>query len=214
MIGRMDGREPSSWSRRLPLVVLAAVGCAVAGYLSLFQLGLTSSVWDPIFGSGSMRVLQSPVARSFPVPDALLGCLAYAAEIVLGLLGGRARFRTLPLAVIAFGLVSASLAVTAIALLIAQPVLVGTWCSLCVLSALASLVIFLPAMAELRAALAHVGHERVRGQPLIETLFGRSSPPVTSVGSIATVRPPTTAPTRNRTDGSRPRPPARHPWKG
>jgi NAD(P)-dependent dehydrogenase (short-subunit alcohol dehydrogenase family)/uncharacterized membrane protein len=162
---------------RLRLVALALIGFCSAGYLSLFQLGVTSSVWDPLFGDGSRRVLESQVSRTFPIPDALLGCLAYGAEIVLGLIGDGNRWRTLPAAVITFGVVSASLATTAVVLLIAQPALVGTWCSLCVLSALTSLLIFVPAMREARAALRYVGSQRASGLGLSGILLGRAGSP-------------------------------------
>lgn len=163
---------------RARLVVLATIGFIAATYLALFQLGVTTTAWDPIFGAGSTRVLGSWVARTFPVPDALLGALAYALEIVLGLIGDRDRWRTLPIAVLLYGVTSASLAATAVALLVAQPLVVGTWCSLCVLSALVSLLIFGPAMTETRAALAHLRVGRRSGTPLSAALFGRSGPTI------------------------------------
>ncbi len=167
--------SPSRWSVRVPLVALAAIGFVAAAYLALFQLGVTTTVWDPIFGDGSRRVLESQVARTFPVPDALLGALAYALEIALGLIGDRNRWRTLPIAVVLYGLASASLAATAVVLLLAQPLLIGTWCSLCVLSALVSLLIFGPAVTETRAALTHLRVERDSGTSLRGALFGHAS---------------------------------------
>lgn len=166
--------SPSRWSVRVGLVGLAAIGFVTAGYLALFQLGVTTTVWDPIFGDGSMRVLESQVARTFPVPDALLGALAYALEIALGLIGDRNRWRTLPIAVLLYGVTSASLAVSAVGLLVAQPLVVGTWCSLCVLSALVSLLIFGPAMTETRASLTHLRVGRDSGTSLREALFGHA----------------------------------------
>ncbi len=42
--------NPSGWSQRLPIVGLALVGFGIATYLTLFQVGVLSSVWEPFFG--------------------------------------------------------------------------------------------------------------------------------------------------------------------
>jgi hypothetical protein len=42
-------RNPSSWSHRIKVAVLAAIGAVLAAYMSLYQLHLTASVWDPVF---------------------------------------------------------------------------------------------------------------------------------------------------------------------
>jgi NADPH:quinone reductase-like Zn-dependent oxidoreductase len=36
-------RHPSGWRERLPAATLALVGCAIATYLALYQLGIISS---------------------------------------------------------------------------------------------------------------------------------------------------------------------------
>jgi hypothetical protein len=48
--------NPSTWSERVPIVVLALGGFAIASYLALYQLRLISGVWEPFFGSGSERI--------------------------------------------------------------------------------------------------------------------------------------------------------------
>ncbi|MBV9359408.1 MAG: vitamin K epoxide reductase, partial [Chloroflexi bacterium] len=89
--------SPSAWSRRLPVVVLALIGCAIATYLTLYQWRVTTSVWDPFFGSHSSEaVLSSPISRFLPLPDATLGALAYLIEAIVTALGGRNRWRTSP----------------------------------------------------------------------------------------------------------------------
>jgi len=65
---------------------LAALGLAIAGYLTLVQLDVLAHVWDPLFGAGSSRAVLD---LTHPVPDAAAGTVAYAAELVL-LLGRRA----------------------------------------------------------------------------------------------------------------------------
>jgi hypothetical protein len=52
---------------------VALVGFAMAAYLTLFQLGVLDSVWEPFFGDGSRTVLTSGISRLLPVPDAALG---------------------------------------------------------------------------------------------------------------------------------------------
>lgn len=64
--------NPSAWRQRLPIVVLALLGVAIAGYLALYQLGIIADVFDPFFGDGSRRVLTSDISRVLPVPDAAL----------------------------------------------------------------------------------------------------------------------------------------------
>ena len=77
----------------MPVIVLAVVGCGVASYLTLYQLRLTSSVWDPWFGPASSEAVLN-LAR--PIPDALLGAVAYVLEAILTAVGGQERWRTNP----------------------------------------------------------------------------------------------------------------------
>jgi uncharacterized membrane protein len=119
------------------VVVLALVGCGLASYLGLFQLGVITSVWDPLFGTGSS---QAVLTWARPVPDALLGALAYAVEAVLTVLGGPERWRTHPRLVLLFGVVLAGLALTSLGLILIQVLAVRALCSLCLLSAAISFV--------------------------------------------------------------------------
>ena len=47
--------NPSSWRQRLPIVVLALAGVAVAGWLALYQQEITDTVWEPFFDGGAPR---------------------------------------------------------------------------------------------------------------------------------------------------------------
>ena len=133
--------NPSAWSRRVPVAVLALFGCALATYLTLFQWHITASVWDPVFGSQSSEaVLTSSFIRWLPLPDATLGALAYLVEAILTLLGGTQRWRTDPWLVIVFGLVLAGLALTSLVLVLTQILLVHALCALCLCSAAISFV--------------------------------------------------------------------------
>lgn len=148
--------NPSSWSQRLPIVGLALLGVAVAGYLAAFQLGVVPTVWEPFFGDDSRRILTSGVSRVLPIPDAALGALGYLADAVTGVIGGRDRWRTMPWIVILFGLAVGPLGATSILLVILQPVLFDGWCTLCLASAAISLAMIGPAFDEVLASLQHV----------------------------------------------------------
>jgi uncharacterized membrane protein len=135
------GGDVSPWPARLVVAGLALLGAALASYLTLYQWGVTSSVWDPLFGSSSSEaVLRSPISRMLPLPDATLGAGAYLLEAILALLGGANRAHSEPWLVLAYGVVVAGLAVTSVALLFSQLVLVRALCSLCLASAVISLV--------------------------------------------------------------------------
>lgn len=126
----------SGWHHRLPVFGLALIGCAIATYLTLYQWHVTSSVWDPIFGSHSSEaVLSSAVSRLLPVPDATLGAFAYLIEAIAAAIGGRNRYRTLPAMVLVYGAVLVGLAATSVALVIMQILLVHAFCTLCLCSA-------------------------------------------------------------------------------
>jgi len=129
--------NPSAWSHRLPVMVLALVGCGLAGYLALYQLHLTTSVWDPLFGSASS---EKVLTWARPIPDAALGAAAYLVEAVLTALGDEHRYRTNPRLVLVFGIVLAGLAATSLVLIVMQVLAVHALCSLCLLSAAISFI--------------------------------------------------------------------------
>jgi len=165
--------NPSSWEERLPLLALALLGVAISFYLTLFQVGAISQMWDPIFGSASSAaVVHSPVSRLLPIPDASLGALAYLAEVVLGTLGGPARWRTFPAAVLLYGLVALGLGVVSTLLLIIQGAVVYAWCLLCLCSAAISLTILGVCFGETLAALQHLKDAAHHHQSLPRTLLG------------------------------------------
>ena len=58
--------NPSAWPKRVALAALALAGLMISTYLTLYQVKLIGSVWDPAFPSGS------PAVSSWtkPVPDA------------------------------------------------------------------------------------------------------------------------------------------------
>ncbi|WP_447978269.1 vitamin K epoxide reductase family protein [Candidatus Nitrospira bockiana] len=164
--------NPSSWAERLPIVGVAVLGFAIALYLALYQWGIVATVWEPFFGDGSERVLHSWLSKVLPIPDAAVGAFAYALDAVTGLIGGPARWRTMPWMVVLFGIAVGPLGLVSIFLVIAQPVLLDAWCSLCLVSAFLSLVMIGPAMDEVLASLQHMRREYDAGRSLWSAWLG------------------------------------------
>jgi uncharacterized membrane protein len=156
--------NPSSWLQRLPLVVIAFIGMLIAIYLGMYQLGFFKDVWEPFFGDGSKKVLHSFISKMLPFPDALLGAFSYLVDVVSGVIGKTYRWKTMPWMVIIFGLAVGPLGVVSILLVISQPVLVDAWCTLCLISAVISVVMISPAMDEMLASLQYL--QRVKRNKL------------------------------------------------
>jgi uncharacterized membrane protein len=151
---------PSGLRLRLPVVLLSLAGLVIATVLTLFQVGVLHTVWDPFFGDGSRRVLTSSISRSLPVPDAALGMVAYLAEAVLESIGGRHRWHRHPWLPIAAGVVAAGLGVAALGLIAAQVLLVRAFCTLCLTSAAISLLVAGLVTPEVTAAVRRLRQHR------------------------------------------------------
>lgn len=183
--------NPSSWTQRIPIIFLALVGLLVARYLTAYQLGQIDGVWDPFFAglpdepakNGTEAVITSHVSEAFPIPDAALGGYTYALEIVTGLVGSRARWRTMPWLVFLFGLMIAPLGVVSIFFVIIQPILIGTWATLTLLGAAAMLIQIPYSLDELLATVQFVRRRASAGRPWLRVFLfgdtddGRRDPP-------------------------------------
>lgn len=153
-------RNPSAWSQRVPIVVLAGLGFLISTYLGLYQWRLIPTAWDPIFGDGTMRVLDSDVSHQMKewigVPDAILGALAYLGDGIYGLAGSTRRWQLRPWMVILFGLDVIPLGIVSVILVFAQGLLVGHWCFFCLVTAVISLVLVGLAYDEVWACLKYL----------------------------------------------------------
>ena len=165
------GYNPSNWPNRLPIIAVALIGTAIAGYLAAYQLRLIDDVWEPFFGNGSRVILDSGVSRILPIPDAALGMLGYVADAIAGAIGGVARWRTMPWIVVLFGLAVGPLGAVSILLVILQPVLFETYCTLCLATAVASVVMIGPAADEVLATLQHLRRVARRGRRVLWRAF-------------------------------------------
>ena len=163
--------NPSAWPQRAGIIALAFVQFFVARYLAAYQLGHIADAWDPFFGDGTRRVLDSEVSKAFPVSDAGLGAVTYLVEALTGFLGGTRRWRTMPWAVLLFGVLIVPVGVVSIVLVVLQPLAVGAWCSLCLVTAVLTVFMISPAVDEVVATGQFLLRARREGRPLWRTFW-------------------------------------------
>lgn len=152
--------NPSAWSQRIPICVLAGVAFLIASYMALYQWRLVGSVWDPVFGEQTVHVLDSEVSekmrRWFRIPDAALGAFAYLGDLIFGLAGSTRRWQYRPWLVVLFGLDVIPLGIVSAVLVVMQGTVVGAWCFLCLVTAVISLVLVALAYDEVWSTLLYL----------------------------------------------------------
>jgi uncharacterized membrane protein len=177
--GMMDTRaippgwdySPSTWAQRLPIIILGAIGFFIARELAAYQMGHIDSVWEPFFPglgagkNGTESIITSDVSKAWPIPDAGLGAVAYMLEVLMGAMGDRTRWRTMPWMVTFFGILVVPLGVVSIYFIVIQPIQIGTWCTLCLAAALAMLIMIPFALDELVAMGQYLRVTHRAGQP-------------------------------------------------
>jgi len=92
-------------------------------------------------------------------------------EAVLGVVGGTARWRTMPWVVALFGLLIVPLGVVSVTFIIIQPIVIGTWCALCLVQAGAMLVQMAYALNEVVATGQFLARRRAHGKPVLRVFF-------------------------------------------
>jgi hypothetical protein len=130
------------------------------------------TVWEPFFGAGSRIILNSRISHILSIPDAALGAFSYVLDAITGIIGGRARWRTMPWMVVIFGLAVCPLGSVSVMLVIFQPVLFDAWCTLCLSSALVSVLMIGPAADEVLASLQYLKREHVNGRSVWRAFWG------------------------------------------
>jgi hypothetical protein len=158
--------NPSTWPQRAPIIVLALIGFFLSRYMAAYQLGYIDSIWDPFFSPGTQAVLDSEVSRSFPVSDAGLGGVAYMVEALMGFMGDKRRWRTMPWMVTFFGILVVPLGIASITLIILQPLAVGEWCTPCLIAGVAMLVMIALTLDEVVAMAVFLARAKKEGQNL------------------------------------------------
>ena len=167
--------NPSAWSERTPLLVLACIGFLIALYLGLFQVHVFSTVWDPFFGDGTKKILTSPFSKSLPIPDALLGAAGYLGDIILVSAGSNLRWREKPWIVIVYGGLVAIMTLVSIFLVILQAFIINTWCTLCLASALITFLMIWPVSKEFFATIHFLKNQKEKGEPVWKAAEGKQA---------------------------------------
>jgi uncharacterized membrane protein len=167
---------PSSWPQRLPIIALGLFGFLVARHLAAFQLGHVNAVWDPLFDgalarNGTEHIITSGVSRALPVAGAGLGAAAFMLVVLTGATGAATRWRTMPWMVMAFFILVVPVGGVGILLILVQPVIIGTYCTACLIQALAMLVMIPMALDEVIAMGQYVLRSRKAGEPLLRILL-------------------------------------------
>ncbi len=137
--------NPSSWNQRIGIAFLAFIAMIIAIYLGLYQWRLIDTVWDPFFHDQSIKVLDSDVSHRMRewmiIPDGILGALAYLGDVIFALAGSKRRWQDRPWLVILFGLDVIPLGIVGAILVFLQGAVIGSWCFLCIVSAIISLIL-------------------------------------------------------------------------
>lgn len=170
--------NPSTWRQRLPIIAFAVLGLYVSRWLAAYQMDQIPGVWEPFFAgspadpqNGTEEIITSEVSEAFPVPDAGLGAVVYAIEIVTGAIGSRVRWRTMPWMVILFGILIVPLGIVSISFIIIQPIVIGTWSTLTLIAAAAMLIQIPYSLDELLASVQFLVRRARAGRNWLTVLF-------------------------------------------
>ena len=185
MMGKPDvppgwAYTPASWLQRMPIGVLALIGFLIARVLGAYQLGHIDSVWEPFFaGSGDMKgmmngtetIITSDMSKAWPIADGALGAIVYTLELVMTWMAGKDRWRTMPWMVLGLAVLILPLGVVSIYFVIVQPIVIGTWCTLCLIAALAMAVMIPYSLNEFVAMGQFLMWSRKQGKPFWRTFW-------------------------------------------
>lgn len=173
--------SPSGWFQRLPIIVLAFIGFFISSYMAAYQLGHVDGLWEPFFAgavpgdgkNGTEEITTSSVSEAWPVPDAGVGALVYLLEILVGVAGSARRWRTMPWLTTLFGILIVPLGAVSITFIIIQPILLNTWCTLCLIAATAMLLQIPLSVDELVATGQFLWRRKSQGHSLLRVfIFG------------------------------------------
>ncbi len=169
--------SPSDWFQRLPVIFLAVIGLLISRYLTGYQLETIDHVWEPFFAgtlddkNGTEQIITSSVSEAWPVPDAGIGALTYALEILVGVIGSARRWRTMPWLVVLFGIMIVPLGAVSIFFIVIQPIVIGTYSTLALIAA-AAMVWQIPySLDELVATYQFLRRRHKAGQPWLRVFF-------------------------------------------
>jgi len=169
---------PSTDAQRLPIAAMGLIGLLIARMLTAYQLGHVDYAWEPFFAgdpldprNGTEEIITSAVSKAWPIPDAGLGAVSYMLEILMAVMGTRARWRTMPWMVTFFGILVIPLGVVSIYFIIIQPIVIGTWSTPALIAALAMLIMIPFALDEVIAMGQYLYWSYCRRKPLVSIFF-------------------------------------------
>jgi len=185
MMGKPDvppgwAYTPSSWLQRMPIGVLALIGFLIARVLGAYQLGHIDTVWEPFFAgvgekqgvmNGTETIITSSVSKAWPIADGALGGIVYTLELAMTWMAGKDRWRTMPWMVLGLAILILPLGVVSIYFIIIQPIVIGTWCTLCLVAALAMAVMIPYSLNEFVAMGQFLVWARRHGKPFWRTFW-------------------------------------------
>lgn len=181
--------NPSSFIQRVTIALVALPAVFISLYLGFYQWGFVDSVWDPFFGRQSEAVLDSGVSHVlrgwFLVPDAILGFLAYLGDVIFALAGSQRRWQYRPWLVLIFGIDVIPLGIVSAVLVFLQGAVVNEWCTLCIVTAVISLILVVLAVDEVWSTLIYLGRfwKKTRSFPQFwKAFWGFPSPEAIEVG--------------------------------
>ncbi|GAB1581130.1 NAD-dependent epimerase/dehydratase family protein [Phyllobacterium phragmitis] len=168
--------SPSSWLQRLPIIALGFFSFLIARYLTAYQMGHINGIWEPFFSgnaakNGTELIITSDVSRAWPIPDAGLGAASYMIEVLMGAMGTASRWRTMPWMVTFFFILVVPLGGVSIFFIIIQPIMIGTYCTLCLIAAFAMLVMIPLTLDEVVAMGQYMLRSQRAGRPFWRTFF-------------------------------------------
>lgn len=168
--------SPSSWLQRLPLVVLGLVGFLIARYQAGFQMGHFNQIWEPFFTgadgrNGTAYIITSDVSKAWPIADAGLGASSYLIETLMACMGTAKRWRTMPWMVTFFFILVVPLSGVSIGFIMIQPVMLGTYCTLCLVAAFAMLLMIPLTLDEVWAMAQYMKRSLRAGRPFLKTFL-------------------------------------------
>ena len=163
--------NPSSWVQRAPIIALGLVSFLLTQYMAAYQLDHINWAWDPFFGDGTVTILNSDVSKAFPVSDAGWAAWIYLVESLSALMGDPRRWRTMPWMVSIFGALVVPLGIVSIALMIMQPVVVGAWCTICLITAFLMVLMVALSLDEVLAMIEYLQQTRRAGKSIWRTFW-------------------------------------------
>jgi hypothetical protein len=128
--------------------------------MGLYQWEVVTTIWDPLFGLGSEKVLHSSLSAQMSdwlrMPDAHLGFIAYLGDLLFALAGSSMRWRDRPWLVILFGIDVIPLGAVSLLLVFLQATVIQHFCFLCLITALISLILIFLAYPEVAYCLRYL----------------------------------------------------------